>query len=67
MGALFRNLPIPQKNNPVAELGRAEPVGNKNTGFSFGQLVIFLVDFPLRQRIQRRRRLVQNENGAVLL
>ena len=67
MRALLLYVPVFQKQYPVAEPRGGQPVRNEHRCAPFGHLVVFHVYIVLRYRVQRRRGLIKNYDGSILV
>ena len=67
MSAAFCNVAVLQEYYPVAEAGRAEPVGDEDAGLALGELVVMLVHVQLCQGIQSCGGFIQEKHGRVLV
>lgn len=67
MRAVFRHRAAGKHRNVVAELAAGESVGNVYGRLPSDHLLKLAVDLVLRDRVERRGRLVKNDNGRILI
>ena len=67
MRTTFRNSAVFEKENAVAEACGSKPVRDKNRSCIFCEIVIFLIDLIFRNRIERTRRFIKNNNGGFFI
>ena len=65
--ALLDDLPGVEHDDLVAELARGETVRNVNGGLVADHVVELFIDLRLGDRVERGGRLVENEEGRVLI
>ena len=56
-----------QKQDPVAETGAGESVGNEEGGFPRRQIPVLQIQFIFRNGIKRRSRFVQNQDRSIFV
>ena len=67
MGTLLGDAAVCYKEDAVTEAGGRQSVGDEHGGLTRRHIAVLLVNIVFRNGIQRRRRLVQNEDGPVLI
>ena len=67
MGTFLNQFSPVKHSNTVAEFTGRQPVADKYRGLILHNLVEILVNFCLRNGIQRSRRLIQNHKGRILI